>query len=287
MSSTIASFEVLPFRTDSEAQSEEVGRRMGGISPRLPGAIGPRRGIYQGPYRPHRGLRRPIGGYDQVAVQASAAPDDTQAPAGGAAASEQIRWVQFALNQIQNANLPTDGFASPDLRAALRDFQSRNGLPASGFVGPDTIAALKTFSGSLARTRRMDEEFELSPGEAAEIYEKLKMGNKKNLMDFAEFSTTIGVYRITWGTNGNYVGKATTLSRSPSNEGLRKRLKDHITEVGQLGYTPNDRQVTYVEMPGRSPKDVEKAEKAIRALARREPGNTNQRELTFSEFDLY
>jgi hypothetical protein len=146
MISSTASFEVLPFRGDGEAQSEEVRRRMGGSGPRSPGAIDPRRGIYHGPHRPPYGLRRPIGGYDPVVVQTGAAPDYTQAPPSGAAPSEQIRWVQFALNQIQNANLPTDGFASPDLRAALRDFQSQHGLPVSGFIGPDTIAALKTFS---------------------------------------------------------------------------------------------------------------------------------------------
>src|SRR5215475_9099957 len=129
MSSTTASFEVLPFRTDGEAQSEEVRRRMGGFSARSPGAIRPGPGLYRGPHRPPYGLRRPIGGYGPVAVQAGIAPDYTQAPVTGAAPSEQIRWVQLALNQIMNANLPTDGFASPDLRAALRDFQGRNGLP--------------------------------------------------------------------------------------------------------------------------------------------------------------
>src|SRR5215472_5540257 len=133
MSSTTASFEVLPFRTDGEAQSEEFRRRMGGIGARSPGAIRPGRGMHGGPYRPYRGLRRPIGGYNQVAAQAGAAPDYTQAPAGGAAPSEQIRWVQFALNQIMNAGLPTDGIASPNFRSALRDFQGRNGLPVSGF----------------------------------------------------------------------------------------------------------------------------------------------------------
>ena len=144
MNSSTASFEVLPFRGDGEAQSEEIRRRMGGISPRSSGAIGRGRGLYQGPNRPPYGLRRPIGRYGPIAVQAGAAPDYTQAPAGGAVPSEQIRWVQFALNQIMNARLPTDGIASSAFRAALREFQGQRGLPVSGFAGPDTIAALQS-----------------------------------------------------------------------------------------------------------------------------------------------
>lgn len=100
MSSTTVSFELLPFRADSATQSEEVRRRMGSISPLSHGAVGSGRAMHHGPYRPHRGLRRPIGGPDQVAMQAGAASDYTQAPARGAVPSEQMRWVQFALNQI-------------------------------------------------------------------------------------------------------------------------------------------------------------------------------------------
>jgi peptidoglycan hydrolase-like protein with peptidoglycan-binding domain len=62
----------------------------------------------------------------------------------GAPPSEQIRWVQFMLNSALGSNLPTDGFVSPALRGALRNFQSQQGLPVSGFVGPDTIAALQS-----------------------------------------------------------------------------------------------------------------------------------------------
>jgi Putative peptidoglycan binding domain len=47
-----------------------------------------------------------------------------------------------------NAGLPTDGIASPDFRAALRNFQGQQGLPVSGFAGPDTIAALRRAGGS-------------------------------------------------------------------------------------------------------------------------------------------
>src|SRR5262249_49932212 len=42
----------------------------------------------------------------------------------------------------------TDGIASPEFRAALRQFQRHQGLPVSGFVGPDTIAALQRTSGA-------------------------------------------------------------------------------------------------------------------------------------------
>ena len=290
MSSTTASFEVLPFRTDSEAQSEEVGRRMGGISPRLPGAIGPRRGMYQGPYRPHRGPRRPFGGCGQVAVQAGAAPDDTQAPAGGPAPSEQIRWVQFALNQIQNANLPTDGFASPDLRAALRNFQGRNGLPASGFVGPDTIAALQRAGGSELELEDMLQTVQLPSGKYPltidtasyndmtrlirdkpvwqHIYDKLKAAPIKNFRKVSrsrnytfkmeppkDTPKAIGVYRFEFkqdGKPGLYHGVA--------KKGLYQRMGQYAREINHFGLDLSKVDVRFLVLPGFSEQKLRAAE---------------------------
>jgi hypothetical protein len=102
----------------------------------------------------HRGWH----GAGTVAADApnQAAGAGTAAPAS----SERIRWVQYTLNGLLGTNLPTDGIASPDLRAALQDFQAQQGLPASGFVGPDTIDALRN------ATNQPGSEFEFESGSA-------------------------------------------------------------------------------------------------------------------------
>ena len=171
MNSTITPFEVVPFGADIDADLEEIRTRAAGrmrpASPRQTGAPG-RTGALRPtgplgqPGQPRTGLpssmasrrhhqRRPFGGYGPVVSGVEVIADDAAsagvagpvAPGAGAPPSEQIRWVQFALNSTLGANLPTDGFVTPALRAALRNFQSRQGLPVSGFVGPDTIAALQ------------------------------------------------------------------------------------------------------------------------------------------------
>jgi Putative peptidoglycan binding domain len=254
MNSSTASFEILPFRSDGVVQSEEVRRRVGGISARSPGAIGPRSGIYHGPHRPPYGLRRPIGGYGPVAVQAGIAPDYTQAPATGAAPSEQIRWVQLALNQIMNANLPADGFASPDLRTALRDFQGRNGLPASGFAGPDTIAALRHSAGAelewgwenmVAKATPNGPQRAYAATKAHYFDDDLKKGPDRT--HFLETRTGTdhiddikkigGLYRITFRLrnpqqprryiDGVYIGM--------SEDNLHRRIGDHVKEAREMG----------------------------------------------------
>jgi hypothetical protein len=284
MSSSTASFEVLPFRGDGAAQSEEIRRRMGGSGPRSPGAIGYKRGIYHGAHRPPYGLRRPIGGYDPAVMQTAAAPDYTQTTPSGAAPSEQIRWVQFALNQIQNANLPTDGVASPDLRAALRDFQRQSGLPVSGFIGPDTIASLQGAGKTELETGSADWELELTDSQVTAIQAELDDDTKAvNLMsNIDRFPRTAGLYRITWLGGGNYYGIAVS-----ERGGLRKRLKDHITEVGQLGYRPTEHKVTIKRMGQYKTENIKDAEKKIRErVVGIKPGNTNQREMEFLEIEL-
>lgn len=56
--------------------------------------------------------------------------------------SEYIRWVQTAINQTLNLQLPVDGVLNVQTRSAVRSFQKKNGLPATGIVGPDTEKAL-------------------------------------------------------------------------------------------------------------------------------------------------
>jgi peptidoglycan hydrolase-like protein with peptidoglycan-binding domain len=54
-----------------------------------------------------------------------------------------VRWVQSALNRIDNAGLTVNGAMSPATRSALRAFQTRQGLPPDGIAGPDTEQALR------------------------------------------------------------------------------------------------------------------------------------------------
>jgi hypothetical protein len=153
MSSTMGAFEILPFRSIGGGQAEEI-RRGGGAAMRMgagkrypSGATGSKRMMRHGPWPPQHGPYRRFGGYAPAWGASTSVADNTQAAAGYPTPSEQVRWVQFALNQVMNANLPTDGIASPEFRATLRDFQMRQGLPVSGFVGPDTIAALQSRGG--------------------------------------------------------------------------------------------------------------------------------------------
>ena len=60
------------------------------------------------------------------------------APSG----SEDMRWVQSALNDVLGPRLPVDGIMDAATRSAVRSFQQREGLPVDGIVGPDTREAL-------------------------------------------------------------------------------------------------------------------------------------------------
>src|SRR5690606_17284811 len=57
-------------------------------------------------------------------------------------ASEDVRWVQSALNQVMGIDLAVNGIMGPATRNAVRDFQTREGLPVDGIVGPQTREAL-------------------------------------------------------------------------------------------------------------------------------------------------
>ena len=301
MSSSPASFEVLPFRSYGQAQSEEVRHRMGGSGSRSLGATCAKRTVHQGPYRPHRGLRRPIGGYDSSPLQTGATPDYAPALASGVPPSEQIRWVQFALNQVMNANLPTDGFASPDLRAALRDFQNRNRLPVSGFVGPDTIAALERASGSSSGGQSSAEIFEVGPRGVDE--DTLNMaraqltridkaiGDEKPL-PFVNSEVPRGVpkvrglYRITWGAAGPYHGRARMYNGKAGN--LYLRLQAHAKEVRQLGFTLDGYEIRVLPQPHLTDKQLRALEWVINDKYIRMPGVTNERrELELPEIGAF
>jgi hypothetical protein len=145
-------FETIPFHYDAEAQSEEI-RRGRGMRHTTGNRSGSKRMIRHGPWPPHHAPHRRSGGDGPAWGSSITAWDSTLT--GYAPPSEQVRWVQFALNQIMNAALPTDGIASPEFRAALREFQRRQSLPVSGFVGPDTIAALGRTPGSESEWENM------------------------------------------------------------------------------------------------------------------------------------
>jgi peptidoglycan hydrolase-like protein with peptidoglycan-binding domain len=170
MNSTITPFEVVPFGVGIDADLEEIRTRPTArtrpFAPRQTGAPGqtgalrptgrlgqtgqPRTRYSSSRASQYHHQRRPFGGYGPVGPGVEVIADDAAIAGvpgpvvpGIGPPSEQIRWVQFMLNSALGSNLPTDGFVTPTLRAALRNFQSRQGLPVSGFVGPDTIAALQ------------------------------------------------------------------------------------------------------------------------------------------------
>ena len=57
-------------------------------------------------------------------------------------ANVYIRWVQGGLNRILGLSLTVDGVLGPMTKAAIRDFQTKQGLTADGVVGQATEQAL-------------------------------------------------------------------------------------------------------------------------------------------------
>jgi peptidoglycan hydrolase-like protein with peptidoglycan-binding domain len=55
---------------------------------------------------------------------------------------DYIIWVQSSLNRLMNAGLVEDGISGSLTRAAVQNFQRRQGLDADGIVGPVTESAL-------------------------------------------------------------------------------------------------------------------------------------------------
>jgi peptidoglycan hydrolase-like protein with peptidoglycan-binding domain len=157
-------FDIAPF-SFSEASDELWGEDERGrpSSPRRaarPAAARPRpqpRPPQRPPQRPAPRRPRPASGYGLSAVTAPCV-----CPAHR---SEYVRWVQSALNRIDNAGLTVDGVMSPSTRSALRAFQTRKGLPVDGIAGPDTEQALRGGQGPV------DSAEPAEPAEPGELFE--------------------------------------------------------------------------------------------------------------------
>ncbi len=136
-------FDIAPFSfneaSDELAWEDERGRPPSPRPTARPAAARPRprpRPPQRPPQRPAPRRPRPVGAFDLS--NNSSAP--CVCPAHG---SEYVRWVQSALNRIDNAGLRVDGMMSAATRSALRAFQTRKDLPADGIAGPDTEQALR------------------------------------------------------------------------------------------------------------------------------------------------
>lgn len=56
---------------------------------------------------------------------------------------DATKWVQDALNRLDNAGLAVDGHFGPRTLAAIKNFQAKNGLAVNGFID-DAESALIT-----------------------------------------------------------------------------------------------------------------------------------------------
>jgi peptidoglycan hydrolase-like protein with peptidoglycan-binding domain len=116
----------IPFRPSRFGRTPPAPRRLPGRPSRPAGGVRLPRPMA---YRPR---------FDRLA--AVVYPPRDGAP--GPAASEYVRWVQSALNQVLSRRLPVNGIPGEETRDAIRAFQQQQGLPADGIVGPDTERAL-------------------------------------------------------------------------------------------------------------------------------------------------
>src|SRR5689334_3879928 len=87
------------------------------------------------PPRPWPYLRPYPWGGNMIVADPWRAPDETRE-------SEYVRWVQHTLNQALDLRLQVDGVMRPEIRSAIRSFQTKQGLPVDGIVGPATERAL-------------------------------------------------------------------------------------------------------------------------------------------------
>lgn len=72
--------------------------------------------------------------------------------------SEEICWLQTALNMITDANLEVDGNFGDKTKSAVIEFQSRYGLTADGTAGGQTIKKLKEVLSSDTETSTDDKK---------------------------------------------------------------------------------------------------------------------------------
>jgi len=260
MNNLTSPFGIFPF--SAEAELEEVGRRLPGGARSFPlSRPGPSRMPSSTPSTLRRGPYRPVRSHG-LGLWASP-PEGGSAPAAGALPSEQIRWVQYVLNGALGINLPVDGLVSSDLRAALRDFQRRQGLPISGFIGPDTIDALRRAgeqpSGEEGQARELEVagEGEL-PGPALMAENALADRSKAHSVDGAlkilAGAPTRGLYRFIHPRRGFYTGMSTD---------LRRRILDHVLCLSHFGMSPKPWLITLYPMPGISEPSIRAVEKAI------------------------
>jgi peptidoglycan hydrolase-like protein with peptidoglycan-binding domain len=279
------SFETLPFRASIDADLEEVRgrgsasslgrgartggafRTMGGGAPmgkafgrrQVPGqkfGWGDQR-RHRWPYGPRFG---PVGGGVETAVEGAGG----FAPGG----SEQIRWVQFMLNSIMGANLPTDGIPSRAFRAALRAFQGQRGLPASGFVGPDTIDALRAGASPAGPApgpetadapEELFGELELTGNAAAADATLARVARARTiaavLKSLAGQPPVPGLYRLHRLRDGSFY---TGISMD-----LRRRIREHALCLGHMGEPQAGWRVTLCPMPGSDENTIRTVEEVI------------------------
>lgn len=83
-------------------------------------------------------ILRPRDGDGIAAAWADAAEFDESS------ASDDVRWLQGALNRAISAGLVVDGIVGPATRDAIRRYQTARGLLVDGIAGPQTLGALRT-----------------------------------------------------------------------------------------------------------------------------------------------
>lgn len=98
-------------------------------------------------------------------------PDDASVLEKGSK-SEEICWLQTALNMITGANLEVDGSFGDKTTSAVIEFQSQYGLTADGIVDGQTIKKLKEVLSS-------DTETATNSRKSPEEKEKQQLGKKE------------------------------------------------------------------------------------------------------------
>jgi len=87
------------------------------------------------------------GGYKAMARFCINAINNKTGEAENLAEEAKVKWIQTALNKIQNAGLMVDGDYGSLTKAAVVQFQGGHGLVPDGIVGPITERVLKIADG--------------------------------------------------------------------------------------------------------------------------------------------